>query len=212
MLVDAQLHSSANRLGPRIPEMILQFLIHHGHKQTAEIFARSIRAQPSTETLASIDHRQKLTGLILEGDIRSAMEILEKHHSECLHQHKDLQFQLKYHRFIQMIQTETPEATILYGRRHFSFDDPLVLEHQQTLDDVFSLLAYPNPSESPVAFLLTSTFRQSLATAVNSAILGMFPSLCLITSSIHSHPIIFCSNRIPRTEPSFHFRTLLCSQ
>lgn len=174
MLADAQLHSSVNRLGPRIPEMILQFLIHQGHKQTAEIFARSIRAEPTTETLASIDHRQQLMRLILEGDIKSAMDIIEKHHAECLRQRKDIQFQLKYHRFIQMIQTETPEATILYGRRHFSFDDPLVLEHQQVLEDVFSLLAYPNPAESPVAFLLTPTFRRSLASAVNGAILGEF--------------------------------------
>ena len=43
---------------------------------------------------------------------------------------------------------------------------------QTLLQDVFSLLAYTDPSTSPVAYLLDPAQRESVTSALNSAILG----------------------------------------
>ena len=175
MLSDAQTHFG-DQLEAKIPQMILQFLIHHGYSKTVEAFSRSLRQSPTSQELAAIENRQVILRLIMLGDVKAAQEIIERDHPQALTDRKDIQFQLKIHRFIQMIQTETPEATILFGRRHFTFEDPLVLEHQTLLEDVFSLLAYPDPKGSPVGYLFSASFRLKLAVTVNGAILGMFPS------------------------------------
>lgn len=43
---------------------------------------------------------------------------------------------------------------------------------QTLLQDVFSLLAYTDPTTSPVAYLLDPAQRESVTSALNSAILG----------------------------------------
>lgn len=153
--------------------MILQYLIHYGYTNTAKTFASAIQCSPNEKSLAAIEQRQQIILFIMNGKIDLAINALQQYHPECLEK-KEIQFQLKYHRFIQMIQFDTPDNTIQYGRQNFSFNDPQVMENQNILEDIFSLLAYPDPHKSPVAYLFSQKFREKLATAVNGAILGLF--------------------------------------
>jgi len=159
-------------LDAELPKMILQYLIHYGYTKTATSFASSILPSFTTDTnFTSINERQLIMGFILDGQIDKATENIKKFYPVCLQSRKDIKFQLKYHRFIQMILTEPPETTILYGRKHFSFDDPQVIKNHAILEDVFSLLAYPDPRNSPISYLFSQQFREQLANAVNGAIL-----------------------------------------
>ena len=164
-----------------ISEMILQYLIHCGYSETASIFSYSLNsnnnmdmdASEISKDFASISERQKIIKYIIDGDILLAMNELQKNHSNCLENRKDILFQLKYYRFIQMIQTESLEDTIMYGRNNFPANDPQVISNQKILEDIFSLLAYPDPTNSPVSYLFSSEFREKLAESVNGAILRM---------------------------------------
>ena len=161
-------------LNVAIPKMILQYLIHCGYTDSATTFANAILAglKPNESILASIQHRQQIIVYIMNGEIDKAISTIHTYHPECLKSREDILFQLKYYRFIQMILTDSPENTIKYGRENFAYDDPQVIENQQILEDIFSLLAYPDPKNSPVSYLFSSSFREKLAKAINGAILG----------------------------------------
>ena len=160
-----------------ISDMILQYLIHCGYSETATVFGKAIDKVPAQEQFSAISKRQQVIKYINDCDILSAINSLKENHAECLQQRQDIQFKLKYYRFIQMIQTASLEETIMYGRENFIATDPQVIENQDILDDVFSLLAYPDPRNSPVGYLFSCEFREKLATVVNGAILSEYNSL-----------------------------------
>ncbi|KAI8059180.1 hypothetical protein BC940DRAFT_314215 [Gongronella butleri] len=63
-------------------------------------------------------------------------------------------------------------AIMTYGQQlkdHYGLDAPSKVRSK--LKQIFSLLAYPNPKTSPVAYLLDRTQRETLASQVNAAIL-----------------------------------------
>ena len=157
----------------KLPEMILQYLIHYGYSKTAQEFSSCILDAPMKDSLKSIAHRQQIISHIMNGEFDKAIDAVQVHYPEFLVNRKDIEFQLRYHRFIQMIQSATAEETIQYGRAHFVYDDPQVIENQEILEDVFSLLAYPEPENSPVSYLFSVSFRENLANVVNGAILGL---------------------------------------
>lgn len=155
----------------RLPAVVLQYLVQCGYSKTAAAFAKAIRAEKeTTRAWAGIEERQKIGKLILAGDIQAAMEAVERYEG-LLEKRPALVRKLRFHRFIQIVLNESPEAAIAYSRSHLRVEDCQSRSERDELEDVLSLLAYENPHESPVAHLLTTNHRESLASTVNSAIL-----------------------------------------
>jgi len=62
--------------------------------------------------------------------------------------------------------------TITYGQElQDSYTGRLSEAEQAKLEETYSLLAYPDPFKSPVAHLLDTSGRETVANALNSAIL-----------------------------------------
>ena len=93
----------------------------------------------------------------------------------------DLLFQLKCRKFVEMVKqsgsaasgTQAIEMMMGYGQELQALCDSEDLgeDKNRPLQEAFSLLAYPDPEKSPVAYLLDPSQREPLATALNSAIL-----------------------------------------
>lgn len=70
------------------------------------------------------------------------------------------------------------EQLLLFGRElqglfnRLDKSNPQIAQLQLLLQDVFSLLAYADPTTSPVAYLLDPSQREPVTSALNSAILG----------------------------------------
>lgn len=72
-----------------------------------------------------------------------------------------------------MRESSLPQQAIAYGQglRHEFGGDPRPSVRKQ-LSDIFAIIAYPNPADSPIAALLDPQGRVQIAEEVNGAILG----------------------------------------
>ncbi|KAI0107157.1 ran-binding protein [Nemania sp. FL0031] len=125
MIKQAISRTSIEKLvSPRINEMelvqqlVLQFLQHDGYVETAQEFAREIRAEqqalnsdPSVKVLGvnikddeDARQRQRIRRAILEGDIDKALTLTNKYYPHVLENNQHVYFKLKCRKFIEMVR------------------------------------------------------------------------------------------------------------
>ncbi|KAJ3160238.1 hypothetical protein HDU86_001074 [Geranomyces michiganensis] len=184
-----------------INQLILSYLIHHGYSETAATFHKdtaSVRASPGTPVVSfdkeDIRKRQLIRDHVVEGDIDQAVALLDEFYPTILAQNPHLAFQLRSQRFIELMRAlttpsnamdvdgpsapapsaaeEDMRSVVLYGQamqaEFGGFENPLV---QSALVETYSLLAYRNPSDSAVSYLLDPANRVLVADVVNRVIL-----------------------------------------
>ncbi|KAI0867995.1 ran-binding protein [Hypoxylon argillaceum] len=213
-----------------VQQLVLQFLQHDGYVETAQEFAREIRAEqqalnsdPSVMVLGinikddeDARQRQRIRRAILEGDIDKALALTNQHYTSVLKNNQHVYFKLKCRKFIEMVRKaaeygngngkrsnghpyddmpsemdvdendleDTMEddpmpgallkETITYGQAlQAEFRSDTRPEVGKALNDIFALLAYPNPLQvKEIAPLLDRKGRVAVAEELNSAILS----------------------------------------
>lgn len=73
---------------------------------------------------------------------------------------------------IQMIRQNKVEEAMQFGTEHIT-KPPETSSYASLVKDTFWLLAYPNPSESPVGSIMNVSRRNHVANMLNQAILSM---------------------------------------
>ncbi|KAI0563747.1 SPRY domain containing protein [Gracilaria domingensis] len=175
-----------------LTDTVLMYLMHNGYSQTAAAFAKDAgREQIYQRERDSMLKRQAVCDKVLQGDIDAAIYDLEKQFPQVLKSQLNVRFLLLTQKFIEMIVSGASlEETVEYGRRELSVfrdkeyvksaqesDDSIsktdkMLPFADILRDVYLLLAYGNPAESPTGHLTKQSRRETVADNVNSAILA----------------------------------------
>lgn len=174
-------------------DSVLAFLVHNGHSKTAAAFAtNSDRLLIYQREKDSMMKRQAVCEKVLQGDIDGAFEQLEKQFPHVLKTQLNVLFLLRTQKFIEMLVSGSSlEDAVQYGRKELSVfrnevylqsmqaaRDPLLgkldapLPYSDILRDVYLLLAYGNPAESPTGDLTKQGRREMVADRLNSAILA----------------------------------------
>jgi hypothetical protein len=160
-----------------INDLIWGYLQHHGYTKTAAKFSTG-------ESIgAFVEERAKIRDAIMKGDIARAGSLLESAFPGLLDKHPMVAFDLSCRTFVELVRSSTPatlSSCILYGKKlNAEFSElPLELKAgvKTYVDDLFALIAYPDPTLSPLGWILDVEGREAVAAAVNSMILGT--SLC----------------------------------
>jgi len=157
-----------------VTETVLNFMIHHGYAASAAVFARDTGREESVGAeVASTLQRQRICRLVLDGQIRQAIDAATEMHPDILENDEDTLFQLRCQEFIELIRRKGPIGDILaFGKQQLSQFLGKRKEFDDQLSDVFSLLAFSDPSQSEKSSLLEIRRREPVAAALNGAILA----------------------------------------
>jgi hypothetical protein len=83
-------------------KMVMSYLVHHGYCSTAEAFAKTC-GQIVAEDLVSMQNRQKIQKLVLEGQIPEAEEETKNLYPNLLDTNPDLLFMLRCRHFVELV-------------------------------------------------------------------------------------------------------------
>lgn len=214
----------------RVQGLVSAYLSHNGYVESAMAMASDISTQtnnaanfPTIDMEAS--NRQRIRSFVLDGDMDSALEMLERLFPEVLKNHESLLFRIRCRKFVEMLRIcadmqaqketsnnhtasaptetdvsiediamknssvdsnaksmtdeqvaridETLQKAVQYGQSLQSlYADPSNTLYTAGLKETFSLLAYPDPRNSPeVSHLFDASIRNQIAEDINRAIL-----------------------------------------
>eukprot|EP00898_Chlorokybus_atmophyticus_P003089 jgi/Chlat1/3781/Chrsp259S03945 len=155
--------------------LIVSYLSHHGYCKTATAVARECLADACTLPEADINgmqQRKVITDAVLDGRIDDAMSLSVSTAPQVFEANPALAFEMRCQKFIEMVRIGDDEATMSYGRTELiTAADASSPDRQNMLQDVFSLLAYRDPSTSPMGYLMEPARRAQVAASLNSALL-----------------------------------------
>ncbi|KAL0223111.1 hypothetical protein P9112_002501 [Eukaryota sp. TZLM1-RC] len=160
-----------------IDNLVMDYLVVEGYKETAEAFATEIGLSSSMEP-SLIAERMQVRSAIINGDILKATDAINDIDVEILEKDKKLFFGLQIQHLIELVKLGKIEDALHYAQQEVAvhYFDP---EYQfdsflPTLEEVMTLLMFEDPTTSPLAPLLDNSKRLQVASDVNSSILSVF--------------------------------------
>lgn len=152
-------------------QLVLDYLVHHGYKEAAVAFAASSGVEELTlAKKANMEKRRSIVRLVVDGAIDEALALIQELYSGLFEARPDVLFQLKCQRFVEAIRAQPLEESVAYCLAELQNPPP---GEEDTRDEVLSLLAYPQPSASPMTHVLLPARRSKVAEVLNKAILEL---------------------------------------
>jgi Ran-binding protein 9/10 len=175
--------------------LVVSYLTHCGYKSTAEAFLRSTGKNPKDleNSFRTAQHRLAIVEGIRCGEMGRVHQLINEHFPSFLMENISMAFRLECLNFIELVRKSnntnnnnynssiksehSPQSSFLIeilenGKRLTSAFPPGVGEENgQLLQNTLALLAYPDPSNSPVAFLLEKAFKIDMAGQFDLALL-----------------------------------------
>ena len=152
-------------------QLVLDYLVHHGYKEAAVAFASSSGVQELTMAKkANMETRRSVVQLVVAGAIDEALVRIQELYPGLLEARPDVLFKLKCQRFVESIRAETLQESMAYCLAELQ--RPPAGE-EDTVNEVLSLLAYPEPLTSPAAHVLLPARRHGVADQLNKALLEL---------------------------------------
>lgn len=171
--------------------VVRAYLLHYGYQDTLLAFDAAsgnmvspviFMAQENGDKMVdeesyALDRRKVLRQLTRNGDIDGVFAKLQDWYPQLLQDGRStVSFLLHCQKFIELVKVGSLEAAVTYAQTELaSFFETCL--YQNLLQDCVALLAYENPAESPVGYLLKLGQREAVADAVNSVILATDPAL-----------------------------------
>mmetsp|Transcript_12368 Transcript_12368/g.21136 ORF Transcript_12368/g.21136 Transcript_12368/m.21136 type:complete len:457 (+) Transcript_12368:167-1537(+) len=157
-----------------VTETVLNYMLHHGFAASAELFAQATgrldRIKP--EAFAAL-RRQEICKLVLAGDIQGAINSASELEPQMFEADSSILFELKCQKFVEMVRQKVPLSELVeFGRIELAPFRGKNDQFDTKLREVFSLLAYPDPFDSPVSSLLKVERREPVSAALNGALLS----------------------------------------
>jgi hypothetical protein len=154
--------------------LVLSYLVHFGYNETAMAMLRESALEEkalSQKNGESMQQRKRIRDAVLAGEIDEAIEQTNLIAPELFMSQPSVLFELKCQKFVEMVRNGDDEATMAYGRTELCDFETESEDNKLHLQEVFSLLAYPHPENSPLGYLFEASRRQCVAEALNEAIL-----------------------------------------
>ena len=182
-------------------KLVLSYLVHYGYSESVASFAHDTgeTVVPDEVILMRKQIRNVLLEGDVEAAVRLTEQHFPSLFSPLTDRTRDLMFKLKCQKFIELVRRRSVatggglgvsgggdgnandesgtgglEELVAFGctLQQECDTENISAENRRFLKDAFSLVAYPDVSQSPVAYLMEYRQREEVAAALNSAILA----------------------------------------
>ncbi|QHO56077.1 ran-binding protein M homolog [Arachis stenosperma] len=179
--------------------IVRSYLLHYGYEDTLNSFDVASRSTvppiyiaqengvDEQEIMYALNHRKTLRQLIRDGEIDTAFGKLREWYPQIVEDNTSAMcFLLHCQKFIELVRIGALEEAVKYGRIELSsfFGLPVF---EDLVQDCVALLAYEQPLESPVGYLLKDSQREVVADTVNALILSTNPNMKESKNCLHSY-------------------------
>lgn len=148
-----------------IPELVFDYLQHHGYWETAQIVGLDILEGRRTVSEAAKKESAALCGVteyVMQGDSRKALEAAEALRPGLSERNPEITFALKAQVLCELIHEKKDSEAMQYGREEL-LSASKTPEDRALLDKTLSLFAYKDPENSPQGWLLSASHKTELA-------------------------------------------------
>ncbi|KAF3445446.1 hypothetical protein FNV43_RR10622 [Rhamnella rubrinervis] len=179
--------------------IVRSYLLHYGYEDTLNSFdmASQTTVPPiyvaqengscEQDIMYALSQRKTLRQLIRKGDIDAALCKIGDWFPQIVQDDKSATcFLLHCQKFIELVRVGALEDAVKYGRMQLAKFFALP-GFEDIVKDCVALLAYQQPQESSVGYLLDDSQREVVADTVNAMILLTNPDLKDSRSCLHSY-------------------------
>ncbi|KAK4284959.1 hypothetical protein QN277_001719 [Acacia crassicarpa] len=179
--------------------IVRSYLLHYGYEDTLNSFDMASRSTvppvyipqengvDGQEITYALSHRKTLRQLIRNGEIDTAFNKLREWYPQIVEDNTSATcFLLHCQKFIELVRVGALEEAVKYGRIELATFFRLP-SFEALVQDCVALLAYEQPQESSVGYLLQDSQREVVADTVNAMILSTNPNLKDSKNCLHSY-------------------------
>ncbi|XP_050207950.1 ran-binding protein M homolog [Mercurialis annua] len=179
--------------------LVRSYLLHYGYEETLNSFdlASQSTVPPikvvsengfdERDIMYALNQRRTLRQLIRNGDIDAAISKLHDWYPQIVQDERSAMcFLLHCQKFIEFVRGGALEEAVKYGRIELAkfFELP---GFNDLVQDCVALLAYEQPQESSVGYLLEDSQREIVADTVNAMILSTNPNMSNFQGCLRSY-------------------------
>lgn len=121
--------------------------------------------------LSSISTRMSIRKSITQGSISSAISQLNTLNPDILEQKQELSYALQQQKLIEYIRNNDIESALQFARNELAPRAAYNPQFLSSMENVMSLLAFPDIHHAPMSYLVSPHQRTALANMCNEAIL-----------------------------------------
>ncbi|KAL3830314.1 hypothetical protein ACJIZ3_019116 [Penstemon smallii] len=178
--------------------IVRSYLQHYGYEETLNMLdaARESNIPPISalpeigsndeDSMYALNQRRTLRQLIRCGDIDETFSKLQEWYPQIVQDDAStVCFLLHCQKFIELVRVKKLEEAVMYGRNEFSKFEKFP-EFDDLVKDCAALLAYQQPENYSVGYLLQESQKELLADAVNAKILSTNPNVKDATICVNS--------------------------
>lgn len=153
-----------------IHKIVISYLVHNCHKETAESFIACAGTKPSADYMEDMERRKRIINFALEGNALGAIELTEQLGHDLLVKNTELHFDLLSLHFVNLVCSRKCTEALEFAQTKLTPFGKMD-KYVSKLEDFLALLAYEEPEKSPMFHLLSMDYRQQVADGLNRAIL-----------------------------------------
>ncbi|CAM6082895.1 unnamed protein product [Calypogeia fissa] len=154
-----------------VRKIVLSYLVHNCFKETAETFISCTGMQLTADYSVDIDKRKPIYKHVLEGNVLEAIRLTNQLAADLFQSNKDVYFDLLTLHFVELVRSKDCSTGALEFAQKELNQFGKQERYLERLQDCMALLAYEDPETSPLFSLLSMDHRQSIADALNCAVL-----------------------------------------
>ncbi|CAL5333506.1 unnamed protein product [Camellia sinensis] len=179
--------------------LVRSYLLHYGYEDTLKLFDIASKSSLPPIPLAqengfneqdnmyALNQRKALRQLIKNGKIEDAFDKLRDWYPQIVQDDASATcFLLHCQKFIELVRAGRLEEAVAYGRMKFDKFYRLK-EYEELVKDCAALLAYEQPQNSSVGYLLEESQREMVADTVNAMVLSTNPNVKDSQGCLHSY-------------------------
>lgn len=179
--------------------LVRSYLLHYGYEDTLNSFDLASKSTvppvyisqengfDEQDILYALPQRKTLRQLIRNGEIDAALNKLRDWYPQIVQDDKSVAcFLLHCQKFIELVRVGALEEAVKYGRIELAKFFGLS-RFEDLVQDCVALLAYEQPQESSVGYLLEESQREVVADIVNAMILSTNPNMRDLHGCLHSY-------------------------
>ncbi|KAI4295020.1 hypothetical protein MLD38_040710 [Melastoma candidum] len=179
--------------------VVRSYLLHYGYEETLNSFEMANKStlppiscdqengHDEQDILYALSQRKTLRQLIRNGEVDATFSKLKEWYPQVVEDDKSaVCFLLHCQKFIELVRIGALVEAVNYGRGQLAKFFGMV-EFEELVRDCVTLLAYEQPRDCAVGYLLDESQREVVADMVNAVILSTNPKLKDVRGCFHSY-------------------------
>lgn len=157
-----------------LDDVLLEYFIVNGYKEVAATLATESGASDrAREALSAMDHRAAIRDAVSKGRMEEAMERIKQVAPDLLKSDTELRFRLLQQQFLEQVRVGDTDAALRIAVEELRDVARTTPKLQRALEGTMAVLAFPDPTTSPVRHLLSLDQRAQTARYINEALLAV---------------------------------------